>query len=55
MLQVSANAGLTLWDNDRQTAADLVKEVQLAVKAARAGGRNQHAVYTPALATQQAR
>jgi len=55
MLQVSANAGLTLWDNDKQTADDLIKEVQAAVKAARAGGRNQHAVYTPALATQQAR
>ena len=55
MLQVSANAGLTLWDNDKQTAADLVKQVQLAVKAARAAGRNQHVAYTPALAPQQAR
>jgi diguanylate cyclase (GGDEF)-like protein len=55
MLQVSANAGLTLWDNDKQTAADLVKEVQLAVKAARAAGRNQHVAYTPPLAAQQAR
>ena len=54
-LHLSANAGLTLWDNDRQTAADLMKEAQLALKLARAAGRNQHVAYTPELAPQLAR
>lgn len=54
-LQISANAGLTIWDNDRQSAADLMKEVQMALKLARATGRNQHVAYTPELAAQLAR